>query len=86
MFLHSWKYDAKIEHLPSIIGNILRILAKMRLEHLPSTIGNILRILAKMRLEGKKKRGVDVFYEILTLLKSKLKFGAALGKFFRNPG
>ena len=29
MFLHGWKFDAKIEHLPLIIGNILRILAKM---------------------------------------------------------
>ena len=70
MFLHGWKYDAKIEHLPLIIGNILRILAKM----------------FACLTASQQKKGVDVFYEILTLLKSKLKFGAALGKFFRNLG
>ena len=30
----------------------------------------------------KKKRGVDVFYEILTLLKSKLKFGSKLSEYW----
>ena len=70
MFLHGWKFDAKIEHLPLIIGNILRILAKM----------------FACLTASQQKKGVDVFYEILTLLKSKLKFGAALGEFFRNLG
>ena len=29
MFLHGWKCDAKIKHLPLIIGNILHVPAKM---------------------------------------------------------
>ena len=66
MFLHGWKFDAKIEHLPLIIGNILRILAKM----------------FACLTASQQKKGVDVFYEILTLLKSKLKFGASFREIF----